>query len=532
MRGGLLISIVGLISTLASPQDKARSTKVSGVNLIDRVLETKWRELKLTPNKRSSDEEFLRRVTLDLVGNIPRADEVVAFLELDSSKKRDQLIDKLLASPEWSDYWSDRFTSILVGYRDPRVEAIVPTKAFLRDQFRKNAPYNRIVEQLLTASGSNKEEKSTAFMLFWLANDRSKKDLTVQVTKVFLGVQLQCAQCHDHPFEKWTKDDFFAMVANFGGTRSRVVQKADRPRDSEYELSDAPRNRGYRPEGYKVELKPKFIDGQPLKEDNTRQEFARLITSPENLQFARATVNRVWSMFFGIGFVEPVDDFSIKNQPSLPELLDELSRQFIENNYDLKWLMKTIVTSRAYQLSSRRSDKQLTDESKKYFLYAVVRPMAAEQTLNVLQRATGRDELPMGPQGGAGSMGMDGERQRRGFLQQLVQTSGTENANSASEYNASIQQIMRMLDIDSNLYRGIRAKGGRGGQGAMAQILKAHKRPEEIITQIYLRTVSRYPSREELYRCVQYHSEHKGAPEAYEDIFFVLMNTNEFFFNH
>jgi hypothetical protein len=218
--------------------------------------------------------------------------------------------------------------------------------------------------------------------------------------------------------------------------------------------------------------------------------------------------------------VEPVDDFSVKNQPSMPELLDEISRQFIENNYDLRWLMKTIVMSKAYQLSSRRKDTQFSEEARKYYCYALVRPMSPEQSVNVLTRATGLDEMIKR------TKAVDLEQARRRMIGQMVQASGGES--STSDYTASIQQIMRMLNMDSEMYRGIRAKG----PGAMGQILKQYKKPEEIILQIYLRTVSRQPSREELSHCLKYFNDHKGAPEAYEDIFFVLLNTNEFFFNH
>lgn len=523
----LSLILVGLLvqASAADTQDKGKpaTTRTSAPNIIDKVLDAKWKELKLTPNKRSTDEEFLRRVTVDLIGTIPLPSQIIEFTSTDNSKKRDQVIDKLLAGDDWAEYWADRLTSIFIGYRDQRVDAIGPTNEYLRDHLRKNTPYNRIVEEMLLAKGSNKEDKSTLFMMYWLTKDRTKKDLTVHVSKVFLGIQLQCAQCHDHPFEKWTKDDFFSMVANFAATNVKTVEKAERQRDSEYELFDAPRNRGYRPEGYKVNLMPKFIDGQPLKGDNSRRDFTTMLTAPENIQFARATVNRIWSIFMGIGFVEPVDDFSIKNQPSMPELLDELSREFVENNYDLRWLMKTIVSSKAYQLSSRRTEKQFSDDMKKYYVYSIVRPMSPEQMYNVLVRANGADEAVKAGRG----RGMDLERGKRQFMTQVVQSMG-DGGNSPSEYNASIQMIMRMLNMDSPMYRGIKARGG----GAMTQILRQTKKPEEIITQMYLRTVSRQPSREELSHCMKYFQERKGAQEAYEDIYFVLMNTNEFFFNH
>jgi hypothetical protein len=499
---------------LLAPQ---QDTKVQSGNPIDRIIEAKWKELNITPNPRSSDAEFLRRVTIDLIGTLPEPEEVQAFMNSTDSKKREKKIDELLADNDWAEYWGQRLASIFIGAKERRkMQAIEPLAEFLEEHLKKNTPYDQIVQELLTASGKNTETKSVAFVSAFLFKDRTKKDLTTQVSKLFLGIQLQCAQCHDHPFERYTKDDFYSVAANFAGVN--VKQDKDK---KELEVIENPKRVAYRPEGYKVDLKPKFIDGTPITGSSIRTEFAKKLVSPENVQFSKATVNRIWSLFTGQGIVEPVDDFSVKNPPSIPELLDELSKGFIDHHYDLKWLMKTITTSKAYQLSSKRKTDTAKEELKKYYAFALVRPMAPEQLFGVLLKAEGVDEAAA--QKGGGKGGKRGNAKQLFYRQMADMDDGT-----PGEYNANIQQIMRMLNMDSPLYAGAKARG----RGRLSEILRQTKKPEEAFTQMYLATVSRAPTREELSHCLKYFNEHGGGTSAYEDIFFVLLNTNEFFFNH
>jgi hypothetical protein len=488
-----------------------QDTRVKGENPIDAFLEAKWKELKITPNKRAGDEEFLRRVTLDLIGTIPDPSEIEAFL---SSRNRENKIDELLASDEWADYWSRRLATIMVTPDRRRLQAIQSLQEHLEDRLGKATPYDKIVEELVTAKG-NIEDKSTAFVFAYLYKDKTqKKDVAVQISKVFMGIQLQCAQCHDHPFERWTKDDFFSVVANFASTSVKGNVKKDQA--EEVSVVESPGRKGYRPEGYKVEVKPKFIDGEPIAGQNKRSEFARRLVSRDNLQFAKATVNRIWSIFMGQGFVEPVDDFSVRNQPLLPELLETLAKGFIESGYDLKALMNVITTSRAYQLSSKRDPKQFSDEAKKYYAYAIVRPMSPDQLFGALFQAQGVDE----------TFGKRRDARRQFFRD----ASMAQMSDSPGEYNANIQQIMKMLNMDSPLYAG--AKADRRSNGRLAQILKKTRKPEDVFEHLYLATVSRKPTADELAHCMSYFKEHGSSTSAYEDIFFVLLNTNEFFFNH
>lgn len=537
LRYAIGLTALVLISWPSGFAQDTRAARSGAKNPIDEILGAKWKQEKIKPVAVAGDAEFLRRVTLDIVGTIPEPGEVEKFTASGDPRKREKKIDELLASEQFSEYWAERLTSALNGYRDRQYPTIDALRSWLTEKLKAGTPYNRIVEELITAKGSNKEENATAFLVQHISKDRTKQVLTVQVSKIFLGIQLQCAQCHDHPFEKWKKEDFQSMVAFFGGTNLRVIDRMENNRESEVEIVDAPVRRPGRG-GAPGARKPRFIDGTEASPDGARQALARMITSPENLQFARATVNRFWADFTGRGFVEPIDDFSSKNEPSLPELLDALATGFVENNYDLRWLMRTIATSKAYQLTSARSPKQFDDEDKARLLYAfqIVRPMSPEQTLNALMTAQGLSGIFEAGRGrgreGGGEMapGMEDrrERLRRGFLQQLVLTSGTENQVSPSEYNASMQQIMRQLDVNAPVYAGTRARG----VGRLARILRESRQPERVIGQLYLATLSRPPRQEELQACLRYYQEKGRTDAAFEDIFFVLLQTNEFFFNH
>jgi len=542
MRFRCLVGLL-IVAVSAGYAQDTRVARSGGKNPIDEILDAKWKELKIKPAARSDDAEFLRRVMVDIVGTIPEPEEVEKFVADTDAKKRERKIEQLLASPDFSGYWADRLTTALNGYRDRQYPTIDPLRTWLTEKLKAGTPWNKIVEELITAKGSNKDENSTAFVVQQIAKDRTKQVLAVQVSKMFLGIQLQCAQCHDHPFEKWKKDDFQSMVAFFGATNLRVIEKAENNRDSEVEVVDVPARRGGggggrggAPGG----KKPRFIDGTEVDPNGARQALAKMITSPENLQFGRATVNRFWAEFLGRGFVEPIDDFSSKNEPSMPDLLDALAAGFVESNFDLKWLMRTIANSKAYQLSSSRKPDQFKDEdeAREVFAFQIVRPMSAEQTLNALLTAQGLmnlSDLPKGRPGGGGGGGSPmeqaeerRERMRRGFILQLVLTSGTENQVSPSEYNASMQQIMRQLDVNAPIYSGIKARGF----GRLARTLRQTRAPEEVIKKLYLSTVSRPPEAAELQSCLKYFQEHGKTDQAFEDIFFVLLQTNEFFFNH
>jgi hypothetical protein len=505
---------LGLIAAAAAAgQD---STRADG-NPVDRFFEARWKELSIVPNRLSGDEEFLRRATLDLTGSLPEPAEVDRFVREPGAKKRAKKIDELIESEDFTDYWAERLAHVLIGPGERRRNAAAgPLTEYLKDRLQKKTPYARIVEELVTATGRSTETNTIAFASAFLYKDKTqKKNFAVQISKVFMGIQLQCAQCHDHPFDAWTKDDFFSVVASFGGTSARIL---DKDKKDEFEIVDNPRRaNSFKPEGYKVALKPKFIDGTPIAGRNPREEFARKLVSPDNLQFGRATVNRVWSILTGQGFVEPVDDFGARHQPAFPELLDELAREFLRRDTDLRWLIRTIVTSRVYQLSSRRKEGAFNEQSRKYYAYALVRPMSPEQMLGSLISAQG-----LGESGG----GARGLKARQQFYRQMAESA--ESSDSPAEYNASVQQIMRMLDMNSPMYRGTDPKG----PGRLARLLRERLKPEEVIAQLYLATVSRRPADDELARCLKYWRDHGSNPAAYEDLFFVLLNTNEFFFNH
>ena len=369
--------ILTLILIFASPtaivgQDPLR-------NVIDRQIEKGWTANKVTPSEPSTDAEFLRRVYLDLIGVVPTYDETVQFLDDASGDKRDRLITSLLDDPRFALHQAEVWDQVLFGRNPPGFGADKRDgfQTWLREQFADNTPYDQWVNAILVAEGNTVDDGAP---MFFVQYKNHPEDATEAVTQKFLGVQLQCARCHDHPFESWTQLDFYGTAAFFA--RLQVVDVGKKDKLTMYAIGE--KNLGdvlftgpvtEQEVGKKGEpVKPKFLHGDPLvepelpkdfKEDRNfpngkmppkpqfsrKDQLAEWITRPDNPYFARAVANRVWAQFMGRGIVHPVDNMSESNQPSHPELLDALSAAMVRTKFDLKWYIRELVNSQTYQLS-------------------------------------------------------------------------------------------------------------------------------------------------------------------------------------
>jgi len=409
---------IGVLAALTIPSGYAQDTqtKLSGSALIDKWIKAKWEEASLKPAARASDAEFMRRVYLDIAGQIPSLEEAEKFLADKSSGKREKLVDSLLKDERYAEHWAEVWSGITVGFdKDRRAEGLRNEGTHdLREMFEKNMPYDEFARKIITIEGFVPEGAGAMMMkagektpddkkpvglggyLVRQFRDAGKdfpKALAGKLTRSFMGVQIQCAQCHDHPFDKWTQEEFYGMASFF--TEVRVKRE---PKESEYKgytVEDARRGqRGGKlmamggpdlqiPDSKLGPIKPSFIEtGKGVESGTSRREtFAKYVTSPDNLQFARMCVNRYWSHFFGAGIVNPVDDFNGKNKPSHPELLNELAKDFIEHKFDLHWLIKAVAGSEAYSLTSRSSAKERDPQAEKLFSLARVRALAPEQIL-------------------------------------------------------------------------------------------------------------------------------------------------------
>lgn len=459
---------------------------------IDAVLDAYWERHGIQPAPEADDAEFLRRVHLDLTGVIPTADQVRAFLR---RPDRAAKIEELLSSPWYAKYWTEKLTNDWLGYGSGYFFGDrVPFKKWLRERIEAGERYDVLVRALIC--------EDSAFLRRWMS---SPEDLMTRISRSFLGVPLDCARCHDHPFDRWTQEDFYSMTAFFAGLRIKEGSKL-------YEVV-LPEEVKF--EGYPRPVRPRFLDGTRPGEKRPRVAFARWLTGPENRQFARAFANRVWAYFFGRGVVEPFDDLSEKNKPVVPGLLDVLADEFVRSGYDMRALMRLVVTSRAYQRTSRR---QASREGEA-FSRAAVRPLLPEQFLYSLMRATGRRLR------GEDFVEFKGEVFRIVF--ENADIARLSNVN-LTQYSASVQQVLRLLDLDNDIFDGLRVHG----RGLLDEVIRECKSPEEIVERMYLTVLSRPPTDVELHKCLAYFRKKEEYLNAWEDILWALVNSNEFFFNH
>ncbi len=542
---------------------------LSGSSLIDHWIKAKWDELGLKPGKRADDAEYLRRLHLDLVGTVPALAEAEKFLEDKGSDKRARLVEALLKDKRYAEHWSEVWFSVLIGYDGQRQFGYGRGSANRQfgEMLEQNLPYDEFARRVITIEsppdipekvGQMTREKNQRelFQMFGqigienyivkLARANAQdlpKALAGKVTRAFMGVQIQCAQCHDHPFDKWTQEEFYGMASFFTQTTARPTRTMDNQQGPFVVPPDGARSMGRRPGGFGMRpgggldltipdsksgpIKPAFIDtGKGAVEGEMRRKtFARYMTDKENLQFARMAVNRTWAHFFGAGLVNPVDDFNGRNKPTHPELLDAVAKDFIAHGYDVHWLIKAIAGSQAYGLSSRAVAKDADPKVKKFFAEASVRALSPEQILRSVVTTTGGLDMsrrmgegrgPMGP-GGPGGMGFLAGQFRYAF--------GDDESSEVTEFTGSIPSALLMMNSEI-IGRATSAQGG-----SLAQILEKHASPEARLRAIFVTVLSRPPTSGEMSRW-KAHAGCTAGREGYEDVYWTLLNTSEFLFNH
>jgi len=498
---------------------------------IDRLLAAKWAEANVSPAPLSDDAEFLRRVSLDLIGKIPTASEARDFLDDPRPDKRTKLVDRLLESPAYLVHATEIWRSLLLPEADvdAQVRFLAPTfDAWLRKQVAENVPYDKMVRTILTMDlGSRGRRVPTRLearaeptpMAFYVGKGGKPENLAGGTARVFLGIRLECAQCHNHPFARWTRDEFWGFASFFAGvTRAGPEDAAGRVREiaGRYELAIPGTDRV---------AHATFLDGaKPALPQAARSKtgprtlLATWITAAENPYFARAAVNRVWARFFGTGIVEPVDDMGEENPPAQPELLDELARAFRQQHYDLKFLIRALTSTRAYGLTSAVGRSELSSPS--LFAAMPVRGLSPGQLFETLARATGyhsREDQP-----GFGIA--DGARAR--FLDLFARRD-----ERPIEAQTSILQALALMNgvITANATH---LQGGETlGAIAEAPYLDTPARIEAI----YLAALTRRPRPDELAMLAPYveRGGSTGNPgEALADVFWALLNSPEFALNH
>lgn len=513
----VLLTTTGPLSAAAKKATaaSAMSDVASVAQQIDRAIQTKLDAAQVPAAAPASDAEFLRRVYLDITGVIPPADKAAAFLDSKDPNKRAQLIDELLASPSYGRHLADIWQEMMLPKEsNNRRLGGQPLVKWLEENFNANKPWNEMVYELLTATGAQDQNGAVTY---FLANPTPDK-INDSVCQLFLGVRLQCAQCHNHPFTNYKQDEYWAMAAFFMKVRPDNVNKVAKTGGSPGITEDS---RGGKPRGLPESAKfvpAKFLQAeQPKLNDKEpyRPVLAAWMTTANNPFFAKAMVNRMWSQLFGKGIVNPVDDMHADNPPTNPELLKALADQFVASNFDLKHLVRCICNSQAYQRTSKPSSDVLTE--KPLFERMAVKPLTPEQLYDALAQVMGGDTNERGGRGKVGG----GRNNQGGPREQFVNFFMIDEGADSTAYNAGIPQALRLMN-SPQMNRSTAVTKLVNGSG---------KSPAAVIEQLFLATLSRRPAADESQRLVAY-VEKNGATNAYNDIFWTLLNCSEFALNH
>jgi len=505
---------------------------------VDRLLASDAASRTSAPAPEVDDETFLRRAFLDLVGEPPTADDVLAFV-FQGDDKRSQLVKQLLADDgfgrNWARYWRD---VILYRRSEERALAVAESlTSYLREQFDANTPWSTIARELITASGDVRENGKTGLIM---AQAGMPEDVTAEVSRIFLGIQIQCAQCHDHPTDRWKREQFHQLTAFF----PRIAVRPDRGGDVPTFLvtvNDRPfapprQNNNNRfagtPEHYMPNLDDPtdrgarmqpifFLSGQKLAfgtpDADRRGAAAEWITAKSNPWFAKAFVNRIWAELVGEGFYEPIDDLGPDRQCSAPRTLDYLAEQFAASDYDVKWLFETVMATQAYQRESRarRNYEALPFQAN------CAQRLRGDQLFDSLLSALDIPERAPQRPGGPGGGGPYQPRNNPRVTFNLA--FGFDLSDPREEVGGSIQQALVVMNSPFvNQAISARRRDGLG------QLLRNHTDNKEALVELYLKTLSRAPSDDEVATCLGYVRQVGDRNEAFEDVLWALINSTEF----
>jgi hypothetical protein len=555
-----LLVVASLAGSLSAAPDKAADEHygIPQVKFINEQITAGWADAGLPPSGDASDGEWCRRVHLDLIGRVPTVKELQTFLTESSPAKKATLVGKLLGDDYVDEYarnFTDVWTTVLIG-RDVTNERVSRPgmRQYLRRALSQNKPYDQFMVELVTATGTNANRKgvegfngATNFLSGKMEEMGVENGVqaTAKTAQVFLGLQVQCTQCHNHPFNKGKQNQFWELNAFFRQTRA--LRRRDGGDDVQWvELADEDfAGEGGNPEEAELfyELRnglmkvayPVFIDGTEISKSgylpgenadgpygaNRRKELAQLIKASP--YFPKAMVNRTWGHFLGYGFTKPVDDLGDHNPPSHPELLDGLAEQFREQSFDIKELMRWIVLSKPYALSSKSLPGNKADDpslgERPKFTHFYLRQMQAEQLYESLLTATEADQTRVGE---------DAAKKKDQWLAQFIIAFGTDEGDDATTFNGSIPQVLMMFNGEL-----IKEATSVGKGGFLDKVAASGMSPTQKIDSLYLSALARTPTAKERQVATALLGARKGdVAGALQDVWWAVLNSNEFIINH
>jgi hypothetical protein len=490
-------------------------------NFIDEKALAKWKDLGLAPSALCSDEEFFRRIHLDAIGTLPAPADVKAFLTDKDPDKRAKAIDRVLERPEFVDFWTLKWGDLLRIDRDALQEkGMWSFYNWVRASIRDNKPIDEFTREIITAEGSTYSEGPANFYRV----GRTPQEWSETVSQVFLGIRMQCAKCHHHPFEKWSQDDYYGMSAFFVRLGTKNSQEFGIfGRETVVYLKTTGEETHPRKGGV---VKPHPLDGGVMDDPfDRRKKLADWLTAKENPYFAKNIVNRFWGYLLGRGLVEPIDDMRATNPPSNPELMDALAKDFAEHKFDLKHLLRTIMKSRTYQLSSVASPGNQSDTANVHYTRYTVKRLTAEQLADALDFATGTREKYQGLPLGTRAIQLPDTKVRSFLLDVFGRPARQITCECERTMQPNIAQAMHLLNGDF-LNKKIEAPAGR-----IEELVKTKPLPAAI-EELYLATLCRPPKEAELSKAQEAIKSAPSAKEGLQDLLWVLLNSREFLFNH
>ena len=500
-------------------------------NLVDEQVFAKLAKLGIPPSRVCDDSTFIRRVTLDLTGQLPTIRETQEYLTCTDQDKVEQLVDRLLSSSEHAEYFAKKWSAILRNRR-PTAGHQYSSFAFfdwLRSSFKNNKPYDQFVRELIAATGSVETNPASA----WLREVATTDSRVEDTAQLFLGQRLQCARCHHHPFEKWSQKNYYQMAAFFSTVAKKEGDRGEEPRFASRNASPTARD----PRTGKAVV-PTGLDGQAMEIPpfhNPRHALVDWMTKPDNPFFARSLVNRYWKHFFAVGMVEPEDDMRVTNPPSNSDLLNSLATFFIDSEFNQRALLKTICTSNTYQLEALANEYNLNDNNSysRYYPKRLQAEVLLDAIDDVLETSTEFSGLPADTR----SVCLPDT----GFASYFLDVFGEPDSATACECErsgeATLAQSLHLLN-SKEIQNKLRADDGRA-----ARMANSKSKDTQLITELYLSAFARTPSDAEILTTTKFlQSKTKNSNEgeqliaarreAFEDLIWALINSKEFLFNH
>jgi hypothetical protein len=489
-------------------------------NYVDRLMLARWKKLGLVPSELCSDSEFIRRLYLDLLGRLPAPAEARTFLADRRPDRRARLIDRCVEDRDYAAYWALRWGSILRNSQLAGSEAAAYAfHDWLKDMIGRNRPYDEFVRGVVAAAGEWQE--APAINWFWQMRDDPLHQPVSDTAQVFLGLRLQCAKCHHHPYERWSQDDYYGLAGFF----TRLGRKGFGEPPPYY--SSRTRTTGETNPRTGKPLEPKLLDGPVLEvaaEDDPRHKLVDWMARPDNPFFAKALVNRLWGHLLGRGLVDPVDDMRETNPPSNPELLDALARDFIRTKFDVKHVLRTICNSRTYQVSSTPNEYNEHDRQNhaRYFGKRLI----AEVLLDAVDAVCGSKTRFSRMSRNARAVDLPHEGFGSYFLDVFDRPPRSSPCECARSGGASLPAVLHLANSPE-----IENKIG-SGDGRVARLIKEKIEPEKAIEELYLAAYARLPTNAERERTLAYLKKQKDLHQGLEDLVWALLNSREFLFNH